>query len=119
MSPDQAKAPEKVALISLFFLETSVTLRIPKANDSLLLDAVWCRFGARTTRGILSEGDRKKYTFLMSVYLYWETRNVQAGNTSNILDDNLQMLEFDHGDSIKAYVEQNQCPFEESVNSVG
>jgi hypothetical protein len=55
----------------------------------------------------------------MSVYLYWETRNVQAGNTSNILDDNLQMLEFDHGDSIKAYVEQNQCPFEESVNSVG
>jgi hypothetical protein len=40
MSPDQAKAPEKVALISLFFLETSVTLRIPKANDSLLLDAV-------------------------------------------------------------------------------
>ena len=55
----------------------------------------------------------------MSVYLYWETRNVQAGYTSNILDDNLQMLEFDHRDSIKAYVEQNQCPFEESVNSVG
>jgi hypothetical protein len=55
----------------------------------------------------------------MSVYLYWKTRNVQARNTSNILNNNLQVLEFDHRDGIEAYIEQNQCPFEESIDGVG
>lgn len=55
----------------------------------------------------------------MSVYLDRETRDVQSRYTSNILDNNLQVLEFNHGDSIEAYIEQNQRPFEESVNGVG
>jgi len=118
MSPNQEKAPEKVALISLFFLLLSVTRRASGSSSDLLLDTVGCRLGARTTRHVLSESVHKKYRFVMRVYLYWKTRNVQARYTSNILYDNLQVLELDHRDGIEAYIEQDQCPFEESVDGI-